>query len=163
MSGQYREQAEKQWEKLDGEGRKIINDLIVENKDRTIWPENIEPKFTRKKGAKLIKVAFDTKSKKYTHAYEEKEVPVKEVIRLDIPDAHIYFCFHQTKNKYVVIDAPSRWEPNAKYVITAPLCHWIRERSITVSALLSYAIRITHSARSNLQKVIKTAPSEEVL
>ena len=29
--------------------------------------------------------------------------------------------------------------------------------------LLSYAIRITHSARSNLQKAIKTAPSEEVL
>ena len=29
--------------------------------------------------------------------------------------------------------------------------------------LLSYAIRITHSARSNLQKAIKNAPSEEVL
>ena len=50
-----------------------------------------------------------------------------------------------------------------KYVVTAPLCHWIRERSITVSALLSYTIRITHSARSNLQKAIKNAPLEEVL
>ena len=153
--GQYREQAKKQWEKLDVEGRKIINELIVADKDRTIWPENTEPKFTRKKGAKLIKVAFDTKSKKYTHAYEEKEeVPVKEAIRLDIPNAHIYFCFHPTKNEYVVIDAPNRQEPNTKYIITAPLCHWIRERSITVSALLSYAIRITHSARTNLQKAI---------
>ena len=38
-----------------------------------------------------------------------------------------------------------------------------RKRSITVSALLSYAIRITHSARSNVQKAIKNAPSEEVL
>ena len=103
--GQYREQAKKQWEKLDAEGRKIINDLIVVDKDRTIWPENTEPKFTGKKGTKLIKVAFDTKSKKYTHAYEEKEeVPVNEVIRLDDPDAHIYFCFHPTKTKYVVID-----------------------------------------------------------
>ena len=61
--GQYREQAKKQWEKLDVEGCKIINDLIVADKDRTIWPENTEPKFTGKKGAKLIKVAFDTKSK----------------------------------------------------------------------------------------------------
>ena len=94
---------------LDVEGCKIINDLIVADKDRTIWPENTEPKFTGKKGAKLIKVAFDTKSKIYMHAYKEKEeVPVKEVIRLDFPDAHIYFCFHQTKNKYVVIDPPNR-------------------------------------------------------
>ena len=124
--GQYREQAKKQWEKLDAEGRKIINDLIVADKDRTIWPENTEPKFTGKKGAKLIKVAFDTKSKKYMHAYEEKtEVPVEEAIRLDIPDAHIYFCFHPTKNEYVVIDAPNRQEPDAKYIVTAPLCHWI--------------------------------------
>ena len=47
----------------------------------------------------MIKVAFDTKSKKYMHAYEEKEeVPVEEAIRLDIPDAHIYFCFHPIKN-----------------------------------------------------------------
>ena len=47
--GQYREQAKKQWEKLDTEGHKIINDLIVADKDRTIWPENTEPKFTRRK------------------------------------------------------------------------------------------------------------------
>ena len=124
--GQYREQAKKQSEKLDAEGRKIINNLIVTDKNITIWPENTEPKFTGKKGAKLIKVAFDTKSKKYMHAYEEKEeVPVEEAIRLDIPDAYIYFCFHPTKNKYVVIDAPNRQEPDTKYVITAPINHWI--------------------------------------
>ena len=112
----------------------------------------------------MIKVAFDTKSKKYMYAYDQKEeVPVEEAIRLDIPDTHIYFCFHPTKNEYVVIDAPNRQEPDAKYAVTAPLCHWIQERSITVSALLSYAIRITHSARSNIQKAIKNAPSEEVL
>ena len=62
-----------------------------------------------------------------------------------------------------MIEAPNRWEPDAKYVVTAPFCHWIQERSITVSALLSYANRITHSARSNIQKAIKNAPSEEVL
>ena len=112
----------------------------------------------------MIKVVFDTKSKKYMHTYEDKEeVPVKEAIRLDIPDAHIYFCFHPTKNKYVMIDTPNRWEPDAKYIVTAPFCHWIQERSITVSALLSYAITITHSARSNVQKAIKNAPSEAVL
>ena len=66
--GQYREQAKKQWEKLEAEDHKIINDLIVADKDRTVWPENTEPKFTRKKGTKLIKVAFHTKSKKFMHA-----------------------------------------------------------------------------------------------
>ena len=122
--GQFREQAKKQWEKLDAEGCKIINDLLVADKDRTAWPENTEPKFTGKKGTKLIEVAFDTKSKKYTHTYEEKEeVLVKEAIRLDIPDSYIYFSFHQTKNEYIMIDTPNRQEPNAKYIITAPFCH----------------------------------------
>ena len=151
--GQFREQAKKQWEKLDAEGCKIINDLLVSDKDRTVWLENTEPKFTRKKGKKLIKAAFDTKSKKYTHIYEEKdEGPAKEAIRLDILNAYIYFYFHPTKNKYIVIDTPNRREPYAKYVVTAPFCHWIL-----------YAIRITHTARSNEQKAIENAPSEEAL
>ena len=124
--GQFREQAKKQWEKSDAEGCKIINDLLVADKDRTAWPENTEPKFTGKKGTKLIKVAFNTKSKKYTHAYEEtEEVPVNEAISLDNPDSYIYFSFHSTKNEYVMIDTPNRQEPDAKYIVTAPFCHWI--------------------------------------
>ena len=62
-----------------------------------------------------------------------------------------------------MIDTPNRWEPDAKYIVPAPFCHWIQERSITVSALLSYAITITHSARSNVQKAIKNTPLEAVL
>ena len=62
-----------------------------------------------------------------------------------------------------MIDTPNRQESNAKYIITAPFSHWIRERSITVSTLLSYAIRITHTARSNVQKAIKNALLEEPL
>ena len=163
MAGEshLREQAKKQWEKIDAEGRKIIDDLIVADKERTIWPENTEPKFTGKKGAKMTKVAYNTKIKKYTH--EGQEIPVEEPIRLDIPDSYIYFSFHPTKNEYVVIDAPNRQEPNAKFVITAPFCHWIRERNITVSVLLSYATRTTHTTRGNVQKTIKDARSEEIL
>ena len=161
--GQLREQAKKQWERIDAEGCKIISDLLVADKERTVWSENTEPKFTRKKGTKLIKVAFDTKIKKYTHTHEGKEVPMEEPIRLDIPDSHIYFSFHPTKNEYVMIDAPNRLKPDAKFVITAPFCHWIQERNITVSALLSYAIRITHTARGNVQRAIKDAPLEEAL
>ena len=116
-----------------------------------------------KKGTKLIKVAFNTKIKKYTHVHEGKEVPVGEPIGLDIPDSYIYFSFHPTKNEYVMIDTPNRREPDAKYIITAPFCHWIRERNIIVSVLLSYTIRITHTARGNIQKAIKDAPLEEML
>ena len=161
--GQLREQAKKQWQKIDAEGCKIINDLLVADKERTVWPENTEPKFTRKKGTNLIKVAFDTKIKKYMHMHEGKEVPVEEPIRLDIPDSYIYFSFHPTKNEYVMIEVSNRWEPDTKYIVTAPFCHWIRERNITVSALLSYTIRITHTARGNVQRAIKDAPSEEML
>ena len=121
--GQLREQAKKQWEKIDAEGHKIINNLLVADKEKAVWLENTEPKFIGKKGAKMTKVAYDTKIKRYTH--EGKEIPVEEPIRLDIPDSYIYFSFHPTKNEYVMIDSPNRWEPNAKFVVTAPFCHWI--------------------------------------
>ena len=49
---QLREQAKKQWEKIDAEDHKIINDLIVADKERTVWPENTEPKFMGKKRCK---------------------------------------------------------------------------------------------------------------
>ena len=62
-----------------------------------------------------------------------------------------------------MIDVPNRHEPNTKYVVTAPYCHWIQERNITVIALLSYATQNTHSTRSNVQKAIREAPLEETL
>ena len=101
------------------------------------------------------------KTKRYT--YQEKTVPTGEPIKLDIPDSYIYFSYHPTKKEYVVIDTPNRREPDAKYVVTAPFCHWIRERNITVLALLSYATQNAHSTRGNVQKAIKEAPSEEML
>ena len=117
------EQAKKQWERLDAEGCKIINDLLMTDTETVKCPENTEPKFTRKKGTQMTKVAYDTKTKGYT--YYDKAVTVGESIRLDIPDSFIYFCYHPMKKEYVVINAPNRLEPDAKYVITAPYCHWI--------------------------------------
>ena len=85
------EQAKKQWERLDPEGRKIINDLLKTDAERVEWPDNMEPKFTRKKGAKITKVKYDTKTKKYT--YYDKTVLAGEPIRLDL-DSFIYFSYH---------------------------------------------------------------------
>ena len=158
---QLMEQAKKQWEKIDTEGHKIINNLITEDTERTVWSENTEPKFTRKKGAKMTRVTFNMKAKRYT--YEDNTVQAGELIRLDIPDSYIYFTYHPIKREYVVIDASNRRESDAKFIITAPFCHWIWERDITVLALLLYAIWNTCSTRSNDQKAIKEATSEEVL
>ena len=57
------EQAKKQWEKLDTEGHKIINDLLMTEAERIEWLEKMEPKFTRKRGTKMTKVAHDIKTK----------------------------------------------------------------------------------------------------
>ena len=58
------EQAKKQWERLDTEGHKIINNLLTTDVERVEWLENMEPKFTRKRGTKMTKVACDTKTKR---------------------------------------------------------------------------------------------------
>ena len=62
-----------------------------------------------------------------------------------------------------MINTPNRLEPNAKYFVTAPYCHWIWERSITVLALLLYTVHNTQLTRGNVQKAIKEAPTEETL
>ena len=140
------EQARKQWEKLDAEGCKIINDLLMTEAERIEWLEN-------------IKVTYNTKTKRYT--YFDKTVPVGEPIRLDIPDSFIYFSYHSAYKEYVVINTPNRLEPDTRYVVTAPYCHW--ERSITVLALLWYAIHNTHLTRGIVKTAIKDAHTEQVL
>ena len=159
--GQFREQAKKQWEKLDAEGCKIINDLLVADKDRTAWLENTvyreEGNKTDKSGIRHKKQAIHTciRGKRRSTSRGSNQVRYPRLLHLlQLPP---------NKNKYVMIDAPNRQEPDTKYVVTAPFCHWIRERNITVSVLLSYTIRITHTARSNIQKAIKNTPSEEAL
>ena len=109
----------------------------------------------------MTKVAYDIKTKRYT--YFDKTVPAGEPIRLDIPDSYIYFSYHQAKKENVVINTPNRLKPNTKYIVTAPYCHWIQERSITVLALLSYAIRNAHLTRGIVKTAIKDTHTEEAL
>ena len=86
-----------------------------------------------------------------------------EPIRLDIPDSFIYFSYHPVKKEYVVINAPNRLKTDAIYVVTAPDCHWIQERSITVPTLLAYSIPNAHKTRSAVKTAIKEAPTKEAL
>ena len=52
---------------------------------------------------------------------------------------------------------------DAKYVTTVSSCHWIRGRSVTVIALLAYAIRNAQITRNHLKTAVREAPTKEVL
>ena len=63
--GQLKEQARQQWERLDVEGHQIINEVLTADTEKVEWPEDGEPKFTRKRASKATKVAYNAKTKKY--------------------------------------------------------------------------------------------------
>ena len=113
------EKAKKQWGKIDVEGHKIINNLIAEDKERTVWPEIMEPK-TRKKGTKMTRVSYNTKTKKI-HSPRKSSTSRRTDHVTHSRLLHL-LLFPPNKNEYVVIDAPNRHEPNAKFVITAAFC-----------------------------------------
>ena len=160
--GQLKEQAKHQWERLDAEGCKIINNLLTAAMEKVEWPEDAEPKFTRKRATKATKVAYDSKTKRNTY-YDNKVVTTGEPIRLEIPDLFLYFCYHPVRKEYIRINASSRREADTKYIVTVSNCHWIWERNITVLALLAYATRNIQVTRNYVKSAIKEAPTEEVL
>ena len=63
--------------------------------------------------------------------------------------------------EHINIDTPARLEADAKFVVTVSNCCWIRERNVTVVALLTYANQRAQVARNNLKTAIKEAPTEE--
>ena len=62
--GQLKEQAKYQWDRLDMEGCKIINEILTATPEKVKWLEGTEPKFTRKRTTKATRVAYDTKTKR---------------------------------------------------------------------------------------------------
>ena len=62
-----------------------------------------------------------------------------------------------------MINTPNRLKPDTIYIVTAPYCHRIWERSITVLALLSYAIHNVHLTRRIVKTAIKDVHTEEAL
>ena len=83
--GQLREQAKYQWDRLDMEGCKILNKILTATPERVEWLEGAEPKFTRKKTSKATRVAYDTKTKRYTY-HDNNVVAAGEPIRLETSD-----------------------------------------------------------------------------
>ena len=67
------------------------------------------------------------------------------------------------KKEYVVINTPNRLKPDTKYIVTAPYCHWIWERSITVLCTTLICNLQCNLTRSIVKTAIKDAHTEEAL
>ena len=94
--GQLKEQARQQWERLNTEGVKIINKPLTADTENLEWPEDAEPKFTRKKATRATKVTYNAKTKRYMY-YNSGAVTAGGPVRLDIPDLFLYFSYHPVK------------------------------------------------------------------
>ena len=84
--GQLNEQAKQQWERLNAEGCKIINEVLKADAEKIEYPEDAEPKFSRKRETKATKVAYNAKTKRYMY-YDNQAVMTGEPIRLEIADS----------------------------------------------------------------------------
>ena len=83
--GQLNEQARQQWKRLIAEGHKIINEVLTADAEKVEYPEDAEPKFSRKRETKATKVAYNAKTKRYMY-YDNKAVTT-EPIRLEIANS----------------------------------------------------------------------------
>ena len=95
--------------------------------------------------------------------YDNKVITTGEPIRLEITDLFLYFCYHLVRKEYIRINAPARFEADAKYIVTVSNCHWIWEINITVLALLTYVTQNVQVNWNYVKSTIKEAPTEEVL
>ena len=114
--GQYKEQAKYQWDKLDMEGCRLINGMLTATPEKVEWPEDAEPKFTRKRTTRAIRVANDTNMKRYMY-HDNNIVATGEPIQLETSDTFFDFCYHPERKENIKIVAPARSE--AEYVVTA--------------------------------------------
>ena len=84
-----KEPAQRQFEKMDANGQKILNTALIADIEYIECSANGEPKFSKKKNSRQIRVAYDTKLKKYTHN-DSNIVPASETIRQELDNAFIH-------------------------------------------------------------------------
>ena len=96
MAGESRlkEQVKTQWERLDMEGRNVINGILTARTEEVEWPTNTEPKFQKKKTAKPIRTAYDSKMRRYIYS-DTSTVPQGKPIKLELSEAFLHICYHQ--------------------------------------------------------------------
>ena len=158
--GQLKEQAKHQWDRLDAEGHRIINEILTATPKKVEWPEDTEPKFTKKRITRAIRSVYNTKTKRYTY-YDNNIVAPGDPIRLELADSFFHFCYHPERKEHIKIDTSARLEADAEYIVTVSNCHWIHERNVTVVTLLAYATQRAQVARNNLKQSLKKHPQRK--
>ena len=98
--GQLKEQAKYQWDRLDAEGCKIINEILTATPERVEWSEGVEPKFMRKRTSEATRVSYDTKMKRYMY-HNNNVVAAGEPIRLALDFRHIFPLLLPPKEKRI--------------------------------------------------------------
>ena len=92
MAGEshLKERAKTQWDRLDVEGRNLINGILTAETEEIEWPTNTEPKFPKKRTAKTIRMAYDSKTKKYIYN-NPSTMALSKAIRLELSEAFFSF------------------------------------------------------------------------
>ena len=92
-----KEQANLHWDRLDMEGHSLINKILTAETKKVEWPDNAEPKFTKKGTAKAIRMACNSKTKRYIYNDTSTLAP-SEPIRLELSEA-FFFIFVTTQRE----------------------------------------------------------------
>ena len=161
MVGKQQNPAKQQLENLDQSSKDILNDLLDSDVEEMDWPAGKEPKFYNKSGLKYLQVLYDTNLKKYV--CNDKNVPVLEnkVIKIDLVDSELYYCFCPEEEEYIRIKTPK--DMTAKYTTLTTTAHMMQGWDITVSVLLSFTAQAATVATKALRNVIREILSDEVL
>ena len=118
MLGNSQCTAKQQFDNLAQEGKKLLNNIsiilaiISANIEEENWSMDKEPKLHKKNKLKTIKTAYDTKLKRYTYN-ENTTVPENEVIRIELGDIFLHYCFYPDQGTYIRIKDPNK-EHSAK-------------------------------------------------
>ena len=81
----------------------LINGILTVEAEKIEWPEDAEPKFTKKRATSAIRSAYDTKTKRYIYNNTNTVAPSKP-IRLELGDVLFHFCYHLVRKEHVKID-----------------------------------------------------------
>ena len=125
------------------------------------WPEDHAPKFHPKKATKHSWVAYDKRTKKYTGIDTPLIVPEVEIIKIDLGNNVLYYCYHPTEKAYIRVQPLKDFQ--AKFTVLANAAHMIRTRDVTVMTLLAFTTQTATSATKAIKNATKEAHTEEML
>ena len=111
------------FEGLDQPAKDLLKELVNAKVEEIEWPEDHTPKFHPKKATRHSRVAYDTITKKYTGVDTSITVPEVNIIKIDLGDNALHYCYHPTKKMYVRVQPPKDFQ--AKFIVMATVAHMI--------------------------------------